>query len=362
MDRKNDGVQARLVSRRKFLQAGGMGAAGIAMLGVSACGGGQSSGGGGNGGASGAPIDADMAGASPQGYFRILGERINSVVREEYPGSSIAYVPGSPAGSLSKAATGRAELAVAITPVEEQLANEGEEPFEQSLEGQYQSAMQIYDRQELASVALAEWANEREISSWEDVAQQQPEMRVAINQEGNVQVIRVAQSYFEQLGFSFQDITDWGGSIEYVASGEGISLLADRRVDVFFNTPGFIPDSDLEEVARSVDLVWLSMQQEDVAAVAEEWNLLTSTVTPEDHGFISQEEPTIRWPSDLIVSSEMSEDDVYRLTRAIFENKGQIRNIHPAMEEFGAESGVQVADRVPLHPGAERYYSEQGVL
>lgn len=350
------------VSRRDFLRISGVGLAGFATLGLAGCGGSQGSSGGGNGGSSSAPIDFDMAGASPQGYFRILGERINSVVREEYPGSSIAYVPGSPAGSLSKAATGRSELAVAITPVEERLANQGEEPFQENLEGQYQSIMQVYDQQELASVANAQWAQDNGIETWEDIAEKQPEMRVAINQEGNVQVIRVAQSYFEQLGFGFEDIESWGGGIEYVASGEGISLLADRRVDVFFNTPGFIPDSDLEEVARGLDLIWLSMRREDVEAVAEEWNLLTSTVTPEDHEFIAREEPTIRWPSDMIVSPDVSEDDAYRLTKAIFENKDQIRNIHPAMENFGPESGVEVADRVTLHPGAERYYEEAGVL
>lgn len=308
------------------------------------------------------PINAKMAGASPQGYFRLLGENINSVVRNEYPGSSIAYIPGSPAGSLAQVATGRAELAVAITPVEERLADEGRPPFKEPLEGQYQSLMQIHQKQALASVANQSWTEEYDIQTWEDVAREKPPMRIAINQTGNVQVLRVAESYFEQHGFNFEDIERWGGSVEYVSSGEGIALLQDRRADVFFNTPGFIPDSDLEEVARSVDLSWVSMQDEKVQAVAEEWNLLTGAVTPEDHEFITREEQTILWPTDLIVNPDMTEDDAYRITRAIFENKGSIQNIHPAMRDFSAERGVRSADRVTLHPGAKRFYEEAGIL
>jgi TRAP transporter TAXI family solute receptor len=345
------------VTRREFLRISGAGITAIAVLGVAGCGGG-----GGNGGASGGPINAQMAGASPQGYFRILGETINSVVRNEYSGSSIAYIPGSPAGSLAKAATGRSDLAVAITPVEERLADQGKPPFQQSLEGQYQSVMQVHEKQLLASVAIAQWAEQNDVKTWDDVAEKQVPTNIAINQEGNVQIVRVAESYFKQHGFGFQDIEDWGGGIEYVASGEGIELLRDRRVDVFFNTPGFIPSSDLEDVSRSVDLIWLSMDKEKVQAVADEWNLFTGTVTPEDHDFIAQKEPTIRWPSDMIVNPDMPEDDVYRIAKAVFENKDKIQDIHPAMKDFSAEQAVRSGDRVPLHPGAERYYKEAGVL
>lgn len=311
-----------------------------------------------NGGA----IDVGMAGASPDGYFRILGETMNSIVRDEYPGSSVAYLPGSPAGALSQVATDQAELGVAITPVEQTLADRGEYPFEQSLEGQYQSMMQVNEDQAQASVASAQWAEEEDVQTWGDVAEQQPPMRIAINQTGNVQTVRVAQDYFEQHGFNFEDIEIWGGSVEYVASGEGVSLLRDRRVDVFFNTPGFLPDSDLEEVSRVRDLTWLSMDGENVETVVEEWDLLTGTVTPEDHDFIAREEPTILWPTDLIVSPDMPEDEVYRMTKAILDNRDRIRDIHPVMEDFSAEEAVKSADRVQLHPGAERYYREEDVL
>lgn len=352
-------MKKKTLTRREFLAVGGGTLAGVSALGLTGCGGGAGPGGG--GGTPAVPIDARMAGASPEGYFRILGETINSIVREEYPGSSIAYIPGSPAGSLEQAASGQAELAVAISPVEEQLADAGEPPFEESLEGRYQSIMQIHNEQLQTSVANAQWAQENGIESWEDVAEKQPPMRIAINQQGNVQIVRIAEEIFREYGFDYQDIGDWGGNIEYVGSGEGAALLQDRRVDVFFNA-GFMPHSEIEEVAIGVDLSWVSMSEEALQPVAENWGLSVAMAPSGAYDFLEQDEPTIRWPTDLIVNPDVPEDEVYRMTKAIFENAERMRDIHPAMQDFSVESGLESQDRVPLHPGAQRYYEEVEAL
>ena len=54
-------------------------------------------------------------------------------------------------------------------------------------------------------------------------------------------------------------------------------------------------------------------------------------------------------------------DTVYAMTKAIFGNLGQLAQIHPAAR------GISVKDAttgmpLPLHPGAERYYREIGLL
>lgn len=317
---------------------------------------------GGAGGTSSGPINADMSGGSAQGYFRVLGETMNSIVRDEYPGSSIAYIPGSPAGALAQVAQGEIDLAVASSPVEERLANAGEPPFEESLEGQYQCIMQIHEEQVLTSVANKEWAERYGIESWADVAEKKPPMRVNINQQGNVQMVLVAEDYFKEHGFGFEDIEAWGGEIAWVGSGEGASLLRDRKVDVFFNA-GFVPHSAIQEVVASgLDLTWISLEEEKVQAVTDKWDLSTTSVTPEEYEFVTKEEPAVRWPTDLTVNAEMSEDEVYRFTKAIFDNADKMQGIHPSMKEFSAENGAKCGDRVQFHPGAQRYYEEVGVL
>jgi hypothetical protein len=54
-------------------------------------------------------------------------------------------------------------------------------------------------------------------------------------------------------------------------------------------------------------------------------------------------------------------DTVYAMTRAIFNNLTQLVQTHPAASGISLKDAV-VAMPVPLHPGAERYYREMGVL
>ena len=69
---------------------------------------------------------------------------------------------------------------------------------------------------------------------------------------------------------------------------------------------------------------------------------------------------TIAQPNFLACRADLPEDVVYLLTKTIFENLSEIQNIHKAtlaMALGKAISGLSV----PLHSGAARYYSEQGI-
>lgn len=333
------------------------------------CGGSEGGQGGGQGGntevdpESNTPVQLTMAGASPEGYFRLLGESMNSIVRDEYPGSSIAYEPGSPVGSLANVAQGQAGLAVAITPVEEIAALQGDGPFEEtgSLEGQISGVMRITEAQRMHSVMQRSFAEQHGIESFQDIAEKQPPLRVSINQEGNYQNVRIAQAIFESYGFTFEDINAWGGEIFFQSSGGGIDLLRDRQADMYFNGT-FIPDSRLEDASRSLDLVWVDMDESKLQEIANEWGLMTGTVEPGEYEFIEELQPTIVWPSDMITNPEVPAEDIYKVVKAIYENREQMQGIHPEMESFSGELMVKAREQLPLHPGARQFYEEQGLL
>jgi len=61
----------------------------------------------------------------------------------------------------------------------------------------------------------------------------------------------------------------------------------------------------------------------------------------------------------LVASSEMSEDTVYEITKAMFENIADLRAVHPAANQTEISFTLS-ASPIPLHPGAIRYYEETG--
>jgi TRAP transporter TAXI family solute receptor len=63
----------------------------------------------------------------------------------------------------------------------------------------------------------------------------------------------------------------------------------------------------------------------------------------------------------ITISTRMSEDLAYLLTRTINDNVDRVRKMHESMADYDPSRGY-VNLGVPLHPGAERYYREKGWL
>lgn len=69
---------------------------------------------------------------------------------------------------------------------------------------------------------------------------------------------------------------------------------------------------------------------------------------------------TIAQPNFLATSADVSEENVYQITKTIYENLPFLQAIHPATKAMAIEKAIAGLP-LPLHPGAARYYSEVGI-
>ena len=69
---------------------------------------------------------------------------------------------------------------------------------------------------------------------------------------------------------------------------------------------------------------------------------------------------SIAHPNILAVRADVSDDAVYQITRTIFENLAALHEIHKATREVTLKNALDGLG-APLHPGAARYYREQGI-
>jgi hypothetical protein len=56
----------------------------------------------------------------------------------------------------------------------------------------------------------------------------------------------------------------------------------------------------------------------------------------------------------------MPNDLVYKLVKAVFQNRAYLEKIHPFAKYTTPENSIQ-ASPIPLHPGAIQYYRELGL-
>ena len=69
--------------------------------------------------------------------------------------------------------------------------------------------------------------------------------------------------------------------------------------------------------------------------------------------------PTACWPR-FVTSTKVSDDAVYQLVKAVFDNFEDFKKLHPAFVNLDPKQMIKDGLSAPLHPGAVKYYKEKG--
>ena len=64
----------------------------------------------------------------------------------------------------------------------------------------------------------------------------------------------------------------------------------------------------------------------------------------------------------FVTSADVPEEVVYQVVKAGFDNIDQFKGLHPAFANLDPAQMASDGLSAPLHPGAERYYREAGLI
>jgi hypothetical protein len=62
----------------------------------------------------------------------------------------------------------------------------------------------------------------------------------------------------------------------------------------------------------------------------------------------------------LAANKNLSDDAVYEVTKAAWQNQKELESIHPIFKEWTHNNIVSQDVAIPYHPGAIRFYKEAG--
>lgn len=308
-----------------------------------------------------APISFSVDGATATGYFKVVTESLNGIVREAYPGTDATYKPGSPAGGILNIGTGKSDFAYNASPVEIAYANEGRPPFKEALKGKFHFVMMLHEGLIVHNLMTKEWADKNGVASFADIAAKKPPMRLTVNLAANLQsTVTMYQTMFNAFGIKEGEVTDNGRNMIRGNSATGFDALRDGKVDVFING-GFLPTAEVTDLARGRPIQWISADGDKLAAEAAKWGLRTIKVPVGTYPFITKEETTVAIWNAIVVGDHVSEETVYKFTKALMENEERVRAIHPSLASFSRVAASRNTTQITTHPGAARYYKEAGL-
>ncbi len=154
------------------------------------------------------------------------------------------------------------------------------------------------------------------------------------------------------------------GAFDLVHAGYGPSAEALQNGQVAgISTPAGVPVGAVSQLMASAgdSVTLLDVTAEELAAADAGRDLWTAYTIPAGT-YPGQEADvtTIAQPNFLATNADVSEDNVYRITRTIYENLPFLQAIHPATNAMAIEKAIAGLP-LPLHPGAARYYEEIGI-
>lgn len=165
-----------------------------------------------------------------------------------------------------------------------------------------------------------------------------------------------ARQILEAYGITFDDII-----VNNLSFGDSATAFKDDKIDAFFCVAG-APTTAIVELSTTNQINLLEIDDEHAAKLIDKYPFYTKFNIPAGtYKGVGADAQTVAVVASYIVADSLAEDLVYKMTKALFEHAEEITAGHPKGAELDPAYSISSIS-IPLHPGAEKYYKEVGVL
>lgn len=164
-----------------------------------------------------------------------------------------------------------------------------------------------------------------------------------------------ARAIFKAAGLTYKDM----GRVEFMPYAESVELIKNRQLDATLQSSG-LGMAAIRDLSAMIPITFVAIPEDVVSAIGsaayQPKMIPAGTYDGQD-----TDVPTAAITNILVSHDKVSDDIAYQMTKLIFENLDRMVSAHSAAADIKLETATEGLP-IPLHPGAERYYKEAGVL
>ncbi len=147
-----------------------------------------------------------------------------------------------------------------------------------------------------------------------------------------------------------------------LASAEQASALCDNRIDAAFWAAG-VPNGSTQEAAATCAISIVPLEGAWLDSFLAANKAYAADVVPGGiYPGVTAPVPTFTARATVVTRADLPEKDAYEVVKSVFESLDDFKQLHPALANLKPEAMAKTALTAPLHPGAERYFREKGLL
>jgi uncharacterized protein len=280
------------------------------------------------------------------GVYYPMGVALSQIYSKAIPNAKVSVqATKASAENLNLLQSGRGELAFALgDTVSDAWKGDADAGFKTPLKklrgvaGIYPNYIQIVASADSGIKTLADLKGKR-------IAVGAPKSGTELN----------ARAIFKAAGLTYNDFA----KVEYLPFGESVELMKNRQLDATLQSAG-LGVSSLRDLATSIKMVVVPIPQDVILKVGDP--AYQSGVIPANtYEGQTTNVPTAYVQNFLVTRADAPVDMVYTMTKSLFEHLDQLKAAHAAAKSIRKEAAA-TGMPLPLHPGAEKYYREIGVL
>lgn len=164
-----------------------------------------------------------------------------------------------------------------------------------------------------------------------------------------------ARAIFKAAGLSYKDM----GRVEFMPYAESVELIKNRQLDATLQSSG-LGMAAIRDLASMVPITFVAIPEEVVAKIDSQ-AYQAKVIPAGTYDGQDQDVPTAAIVNLLVSHEKVSDEVAYQMTKLLYDNLPRLRTAHSAANDIKLETATEGLP-IPLHPGAERFYKEAGVL
>jgi uncharacterized protein len=141
---------------------------------------------------------------------------------------------------------------------------------------------------------------------------------------------------------------------------ESVQAMKDGSIDAFFWSGG-LPTGAITDLVTTDKITMLDTTVYTDKLVQKYGDVYRNETIPKGtYKGVTKDVPTIAVPNYLVVSEKMDDQLAHDLTKLLFDQKSDLVAVHPEAKNLDPATGKEMIPPIELHPGAKKYFDEQG--
>lgn len=297
--------------------------------------------------------DLELLTGSATGSWYTIGAGIADKFNENYNGFPMTAIPGPGSiGDVPVIAAGDSEIGMSYGPFLIAAAN-GEAPYDTK----YENIRSIC----VLQPTVVQPMTTLDIKNFGEFVDKKMKGTVGLYPVGNASTYIISM-ILNQYGINeISNIESWGAKAYYADGASLADAWSDRHIDMqmpMLNVPAATVSEAM--VARR-DGKMMNLDDEIIEKLVKENGFSAYTIPAGTYEGQTEDCKTVGLPIVIFTNTDIDEELIYNFTKSIYENKDYFIGVHSSFSEF-EPAAMNDGVAIELHPGAERFYKEIGLI